>query len=44
MKFIKHLLDAKGRDVESITSDESVLDAIMQMAEKGIGALVVVDD
>ncbi len=44
MKFIKHLLDAKGRDVESISPDESVLDAIMQMAEKGIGALVVVDD
>ena len=44
MKFIKHLLDAKGRDVESISPDRSVLDAIMQMAEKGIGALVVVDD
>lgn len=44
MKLIKHLLDAKGRDVESITPDGSVLDAIMQMAEKGIGALLVLEE
>ena len=44
MKIIKHLLDAKGRDIESIAPDKSVLDAILQMAEKGIGALVVMDD
>ena len=43
MKLIKHLLDLKGRDVESIGPDGSVLDAIMLMAEKGIGALLVVD-
>jgi CBS domain-containing protein len=43
MKIIKHLLDAKGRDVESIAPDGSVLDAIMLMAEKGIGALLVLD-
>jgi len=43
MKIIKHLLDAKGRDVESIPPDGSVLDAIMLMAEKGIGALLVLD-
>jgi len=43
MKIIKHLLDAKGHDVESIAPDGSVLDAIMQMAEKGIGALLVLD-
>ncbi len=44
MKLIKHLLDAKGRDVESITPDGSVLDAILQMAEKGIGALLVLEE
>jgi len=44
MKLIKHLLDAKGRDVESIGPEDSVLDAILKMADKGIGALLVVDD
>ncbi len=44
MKLIKHLLDAKGRDVESISPDGSVLDAILQMAEKGIGALLVLEE
>lgn len=43
MKLIKNLLDAKGRDVASVAPDRSVLDAIMIMAEKGIGALMVMD-
>lgn len=43
MKLVRQLLDAKGHDVLSITSDTSVLDAIKLMAEKGIGALVVID-
>lgn len=43
MKRVRHLLDAKGRDVLSIAPDASVLDAIRLMAEKGIGALVVID-
>jgi CBS domain-containing protein len=43
MKRVRHLLDAKGRDVLSIAPDASVLDAIRLMAEKGIGALVVLD-
>ncbi len=41
MKQVRHLLDAKGRDVLSIAPDASVLDAIRLMAEKGVGALVV---
>jgi len=44
MKLIKHLLAAKGSNVESISPDGSVLDAIMQMAEKGIGALLVMEE
>ena len=44
MKLIKHLLDAKGRDVQSIAPDGSVLDAILKMADKGIGALLVIED
>ena len=43
MKRVRHLLDTKGRDVLSIAPDASVLDAIRLMAEKGIGALVVLD-
>lgn len=41
MNLVSQLLDAKGHDVLSITPDASVLDAIRLMAEKGIGALVV---
>jgi CBS domain-containing protein len=43
MKLVKQLLEAKGRDVLSIAPQESVLQAIKLMAEKGIGALVVMD-
>lgn len=41
MKLVQHLLDAKGRDVISVTADVSVLDAIKLMAEKTIGSLLV---
>ena len=44
MKLVKHLLDTKGRHVISIAPDSSVLDAIIMMAEKGIGSLVVMED
>ncbi len=44
MKLVKQLLDTKGRDILSISPDASVLDAIKVMAEKGIGALVVLQD
>lgn len=44
MKLIKHLLDKKGRHIISIAPDKSVLDAIKLMAEKAIGALVVMED
>lgn len=43
MRLVRQLLDAKGHDVVSIAPDASVLDAIKLMAEKGIGALVVLD-
>ena len=43
MKLVSHLLDSKGREVVSIAPDASVFDAIRLMAEKGIGALVVMD-
>ena len=44
MKLVQHLLDSKGRNIISIQSDASVLDAIVLMADKGIGSLVVRDD
>ena len=40
---IKQLLDQKRRVVYTISPDASVFDAIKTMAEKGIGALVVVE-
>ncbi len=44
MSTIKSLLKSKGDLVWSVRSDESVYNAIRLMAEKGIGALMVVDD
>lgn len=37
----RHLLDDKGHDVHSVDPDEAVLTAIRAMAERGIGALLV---
>lgn len=44
MSLVRNILDSKGKDIWHITSDDSVLDAIKMMAEKGIGALLVIDD
>jgi CBS domain-containing protein len=43
MKLVKQLLEAKGYDVLSISPDASVLDAVKLMAEKGVGALTVME-
>jgi CBS domain-containing protein len=43
MKTLKQLLDDKGRDVWTIGPDMSVYDAVKLMAEKEIGALLVVE-
>jgi len=44
MKTIRQLLQAKGGAVHSIGPDARVIDALKMMAEKEIGALVVVDN
>ncbi|NCF50157.1 CBS domain-containing protein [Gammaproteobacteria bacterium] len=44
MKLVQHLLDKKGRQIFSVGPDDSVLEAIKIMAEKGIGSLVVLQD
>ena len=43
MQTVRQLLAEKGHVVWSISPDASVYDAVKLMAEKGIGALVVVE-
>lgn len=43
MQTMRHLLAVKGSTVWSITPTATVLDALRLMAEKDIGALVVLD-
>lgn len=42
-KTVGQLLDSKGTDVWTIAPDATVLDALNQLAEKNVGALVVVE-
>lgn len=44
MTIVNQLLQAKGRDVWSIAPDASIYDALTLMADKNIGALLVVDE
>lgn len=44
MKTVKQILDSKGRNVWTIGSDDSVFEAIKLMAEKGVGALPVMEN
>ncbi|MGI8827143.1 MAG: CBS domain-containing protein [Chloroflexota bacterium] len=41
MTTIERLIELKGREVWSVDPDSSVYDAIALMAEKGVGALLV---
>lgn len=41
MQQVRHLLEGKGRAVYAVGPDASVYDAVRQMAEKNVGALVV---
>ena len=43
MVTVKNILDSKGRNVFSIRPDQSVLEAMKIMAEKEVGALIVLD-
>ena len=43
MKSLKQLLDAKGSQVYSIGPDAKVIEALQIMAQKDIGALVVLE-
>ncbi len=41
---VAHLLATKGRDVWSVAPTTTVYDALQELAEKGVGALVVIDE
>jgi CBS domain-containing protein len=43
MMTARQLLERKGKDIWSIAPQDSVLDAIGLMADKGVGALLVLD-
>ncbi len=43
-KTVAHILGHKGQDVWWVGSDMTVFDALTMMADKNIGALVVIDD
>ena len=44
MTRICDMLGAKGRDIWAVRPDSTVYEAIEEMAEKGVGALLVMDD
>jgi CBS domain-containing protein len=43
MRLVKHLLEGKGEAIFSTVPDAPVIDAIRAMAEKSVGALVVME-
>lgn len=44
MTTVAQLLDYKGRDIWSVSPHDSVFDAIQLMADKGVGALLVMEN
>ena len=44
MSTVGDILEGGSGDIWSVRSDQSVLDAIRLMAEKGVGAVPVIDD
>ena len=43
MRTVRHLLEAKSADIHSIGPDAPVIDAVRLMAERSIGALLVME-
>lgn len=43
MKRVRDILDVKGREIYAIEPGASVYDAMKRMADKGIGALIVME-
>ena len=43
MNFVGEILKAKGGDVWTVSSDSTVYDALQEMADKNVGALLVIE-
>ena len=43
MRLVRHLLEGKGSAIYSTTPSATVIDAVRAMAERGVGALVVME-
>jgi len=43
MKTVRHLLRTKGNDVLSVSPDSAVFEALRRMAEKNVGAVLVLE-
>ena len=43
MRLVKHLLEGKGDAIHAVGPDQPVLDAVRIMADKYVGALLVMD-
>lgn len=44
MKTVKEIIDKKGKEIWSVTPDTTVFDALKLMADKKIGAVLVIKD
>lgn len=44
MATIQQILDRKGRDILSVSPDDTVLDAIRRMAARNVGSVAVIED
>jgi len=44
MKTLRRVLEAKGHDVYSTTPDTTVFDALREMADRDVGALIVLEN
>ena len=44
MKTVAQILDSKGHDVWAVDPGDTVLDSLKMMADKRVGALLVMDD
>jgi CBS domain-containing protein len=43
MKTVRQLIEAKGRDVWSVSPDQTVFSALELMADKDVGAVIVIE-
>lgn len=43
MKTVKDILDSKGHEIWAVRPDDTVFDAVKQMADREVGSLLVMD-